>query len=70
MNLNSGDRIVHDQAAPLRVNRWRLLKDRKDAFDQPHAPLGLYGREAETTPCCRRPGANVPEFYYILRRAT
>jgi len=69
LTLNSCDRIAHNQAVPLRVNRCRLLKNREDAFNQSDALVGLNSCKPETSPGRRRPGADVPEFNYILGRA-
>ena len=69
MNLNARDGVTHDQAAPLRVDRRRLLQNREDPFDQPDAPVGLRGREAEPSPRRRRPRADVSELYNVLGRA-
>lgn len=70
MNLNSGNGIVHNQPSPLRVNRRRLLQDRKDAFDQPDPAVGFRNRETEPASCRHQPGADVPELNDILRSAT
>ena len=70
MDLNSSHRIVHDQAVPLRVNRRCLLQDREDTFGQSDSAVSLRNSQAEASPCCRRPGADVPKLDYVLWSAT
>ena len=69
VNLNARDRVINDQAAPLRIDRRRLLENCEHALDQPDAPVGLGRRQAEAAPSCRGPRADVPELDDVLGRA-
>lgn len=69
VDMDAHNRMTHHQAAPLRVDRRRLLEHRKHALDQPDAPVGFGGSEAEASPRCRGPRADVPELDDVLGRA-